>query len=323
MVCSGRRSRESMPAQGILERVAGQAAAESRESVPTQVVWGRACSPLAAESCKSMPEDAAAACSSSNRLSDVSFGSCIPETPSPVSSVSPPDDQGSPHVHPASLPFLPVEPLAVESDATQSFTDSNCRNEAELARVLVGRAAIRKLFPHYGRFNGVVSSFDAKSGLFKIVYEDADEEEMSLSKIVRYLPKLESCMVKEGLDRQSDGLEVAGPKSRETERQPEALCLTQCPITGFPIDAKLLKKLHNSVQVTKGTLINTLRNRLGWAPEVSLCQGVRVRMHCNSRMICRSGGKCAQTRTNAHFRLHDRVICALWFRTPVVLNACD
>ena len=276
-----------MPTQGILERVAGPAAAESRESMPTQGVGGRACSPMTAESCKSMPEDAAAACSSSNRLSDVSFGSCIPETPSPVSSLSPHDDQGSPHVDNTSLPLFPVEPLALaESDATPSFTDSNCRNEAELARALVGHAAIRRLSPNYGRFDGVISGFDAKSGQFKVVYEDGDEEEMSLSKMVRYLPKHNSHSFKEGLDSQSDGLEVAAPECRETERQPEALCLTQCPVTGFPIDAKLLKKLHNSVQVTKGTLINTLRNRLGWAPEVSVGEGVRVRMHYNSMMIC-------------------------------------
>jgi len=238
-----------------------------------------------------MPEDAAA-CSSSNRLSDVSFGSCIPETPSPVSSVSSPDDQGLPHVDATSLPLFPVEPLAfaVESDATPSFTDSNCRNEAELERALVGRAAIRKLIPNYGRFNGVISGFDAKSGLFN---EDGDEEEMSQLEMVRYLPKNNSHSFKEGLDSQSDGLEVAAPESRETERQPEALCLTQCPVTGFPIDAKLLKKLHNSVQVTKGTLINTLRNRLGWAPEVSVGEGERAQTHTFAYTI-ESSARCAR-----------------------------
>ena len=43
--------------------------------------------------------------------------------------------------------------------------------------------------------------------------------------------------------------------------------LKNCPITGLPINAKLLKKLKAAPQVTSSTLRNTLANALGWNSE--------------------------------------------------------
>jgi len=40
--------------------------------------------------------------------------------------------------------------------------------------------------------------------------------------------------------------------------------MLECPITGLPINDKLVKKLKASAQVTIKTLQNTLRNKLGW-----------------------------------------------------------
>ena len=51
------------------------------------------------------------------------------------------------------------------------------------------------------------------------------------------------------------------PKKRKAEGGP----MTECPITGLPINDKLVKKLKSSTQVTKATLANTLKSKLGWA----------------------------------------------------------
>ena len=203
----------------------------------------------------------------STRLSDGSFGSCIPETPSPVSVSSVLDVKSAT----CTQHLFHGEPIAAEGDTSTKRGGRSCMDEAELARGLVGRA-IRKLFPNYGRFVGVISSFDAMSGMFTITYEDEDKEEMSMLKIARYLPKEESRMVREWLASQT----VA--EGRVEERQHEASqCPIECPVTGLPINDKLLNKLRNTVQVTKGTLTNALHNRLGWPPEVCMCVCVCAR----------------------------------------------
>ena len=51
------------------------------------------------------------------------------------------------------------------------------------------------------------------------------------------------------------------PKKRKAEEGP----MTDCPITGLPINDKLVKKLKSSTQVTKATLANTLKSKLGWS----------------------------------------------------------
>ena len=51
-------------------------------------------------------------------------------------------------------------------------------------------------------------------------------------------------------------------KNRKAEAEPAPL--QDCPITGLPINDKLVKKLKVSAQVTKKTLQNTLQNKLGW-----------------------------------------------------------
>ena len=51
------------------------------------------------------------------------------------------------------------------------------------------------------------------------------------------------------------------PKKRKAEGGP----MTECPITGLPINDKLVKKLKSSTQVTKATLANTLKSKLGWS----------------------------------------------------------
>ena len=260
--------------------------------------------------------------SGSNRLSNGSFGSCIPETPSPVSMSSVPPAPDLTSCTETRTQDLFGEPIAAEGDAPTTFVGGSCMDEAELARGLVGRA-IRKLFPSFGRFNGVISSFDAKRGMFTIIYEDEDKEEMSMPNIARYLPKEESRMVKDWLASQT----AAG--SRETERQNKASqCPMQCPVTGLPINGKLLNKLRNSVQVTRGTLTNALRNRLGWPPEVCVCVCVRVCVHartyvrvarmyahlhahlhlyiyiCAHVCLCTCAHACARVRTHMH-SLHD------------------
>ena len=52
-------------------------------------------------------------------------------------------------------------------------------------------------------------------------------------------------------------------KKRKADGQP----LQDCPITGLPINDKLVKKLKGSTMVTKKTLTNTLQNKLGWPPQ--------------------------------------------------------
>ena len=43
--------------------------------------------------------------------------------------------------------------------------------------------------------------------------------------------------------------------------------LRHCPITGLPINDKLMKKLEAAPQVTVSTLRNALQNTLGWTPD--------------------------------------------------------
>ena len=61
-------------------------------------------------------------------------------------------------------------------------------SEQQVADRVVG-TSIRKLFPKYGYFKGVVSSFDEEEGLYFVSYEDGDEEELTLKELAPYLPK--------------------------------------------------------------------------------------------------------------------------------------
>lgn len=53
----------------------------------------------------------------------------------------------------------------------------------------------------------------------------------------------------------------------DLEKNSKTKWLEQCPITGLPIDSRLLKKLEAAPQVTSSTLRNTLQNALGWKNE--------------------------------------------------------
>ena len=53
-------------------------------------------------------------------------------------------------------------------------------------------------------------------------------------------------------------------KERKSGSSDHAVPLTTCPITSLPIDEKLIKKLRVCANVTKTTLQNTLKNKLGW-----------------------------------------------------------
>lgn len=53
----------------------------------------------------------------------------------------------------------------------------------------------------------------------------------------------------------------------DLESKSKTKWLQQCPITGLPIDSRLLKKLEAAPQVTRSTLRNTLQNALGWGNE--------------------------------------------------------
>ena len=53
----------------------------------------------------------------------------------------------------------------------------------------VRRAQREELFPKYGYFKGVVSSYDEEEGLYFVSYEDGDEEELTLKELAPYLPK--------------------------------------------------------------------------------------------------------------------------------------
>ena len=68
-------------------------------------------------------------------------------------------------------------------------------SDQQVAERLVG-SSIRKLFPKYGYFNGVVSSFDAEAELYLVSYEDGDEEELTLKELAPYLPKEMSRLVR-------------------------------------------------------------------------------------------------------------------------------
>ena len=58
----------------------------------------------------------------------------------------------------------------------------------QVAERLLG-TSIRKLFPKYGYFNGVISSFDEEADFYFVRYEDGDEEELTLRELLPYLPK--------------------------------------------------------------------------------------------------------------------------------------
>ncbi|KAF0907387.1 hypothetical protein E2562_015879 [Oryza meyeriana var. granulata] len=51
---------------------------------------------------------------------------------------------------------------------------------------LVGRA-VRKEFPGFGVFDGVVESYDAEAGYFRVMYEDGDSEEVELGEMAGML----------------------------------------------------------------------------------------------------------------------------------------
>ena len=51
---------------------------------------------------------------------------------------------------------------------------------------LVGRA-VRKAFPGFGTYAGVVESYDADAGYFRVLYEDGDSEEVDADEMAEIL----------------------------------------------------------------------------------------------------------------------------------------
>ncbi|XP_073114009.1 DDT domain-containing protein PTM isoform X2 [Elaeis guineensis] len=69
---------------------------------------------------------------------------------------------------------------------------------------LVGRA-VRKRFPGFGIFEGMVESYDPSVGYFKVVYEDGDSEEVDFGEIALMLTEMgESSPLPEGQPRRSN-----------------------------------------------------------------------------------------------------------------------
>ncbi|XP_008787592.2 DDT domain-containing protein PTM [Phoenix dactylifera] len=69
---------------------------------------------------------------------------------------------------------------------------------------LVGRA-VRKRFPGFGIFEGVVESYDPSVGYFKVVYEDGDSEEVDFGEIALMLTEMgESSPLPQGPARRSN-----------------------------------------------------------------------------------------------------------------------
>jgi len=81
-------------------------------------------------------------------------------------------------------------PIAAKGNTSDKNKDKNsCKSSQEIAHKLVGSVRICKLFPRYGYFNGLITSFDSESGLFTICYDDGDKEELTPAKLKPLLPK--------------------------------------------------------------------------------------------------------------------------------------
>jgi hypothetical protein len=75
--------------------------------------------------------------------------------------------------------------------------------EAEVAAQLLG-CEIRKLFPSHGYFTGTVSSFDADSRCFTVVYVDQDRELMPMSALAQHLPRQQALWIRAWLQRSAE-----------------------------------------------------------------------------------------------------------------------
>jgi hypothetical protein len=89
------------------------------------------------------------------------------------------------------------------------------KTAAEVGQMLVG-CSITKLFPKYGYFKGEVESFDAQTGMFAVVYEDNDEEMMTLAQLAHCLPKAHEKLAREylGLPKLVSGQALGGGAGR-------------------------------------------------------------------------------------------------------------
>lgn len=87
---------------------------------------------------------------------------------------------------------------------------------------LVGRT-VRKRFPGFGIFEGLVESYDPSVGYFKVVYEDGDSEEVDFGEIALMLTEMgESSPLLEGQVRRSN--RGRRPKKRR-RREPDRAAL--------------------------------------------------------------------------------------------------
>ncbi|KAJ1292275.1 hypothetical protein BS78_02G379700 [Paspalum vaginatum] len=87
---------------------------------------------------------------------------------------------------------------------------------------LVGRA-VRKAFPGFGTYSGVVESYDADAGYFRVLYEDGDSEEVDADEMARMLvgPAMPQAL------QQTPPRDAAGrrPKKRRRGDDPDGVVL--------------------------------------------------------------------------------------------------
>jgi len=88
------------------------------------------------------------------------------------------------------------------------------KTAAEVGQMLVG-CSISKLFPKYGYFKGEVESFDAQTGMFAVVYEDNDEDMMTLAQLAHCLPKAQEKLAREYLEMVESAARLSLPDMYE------------------------------------------------------------------------------------------------------------
>lgn len=77
---------------------------------------------------------------------------------------------------------------SLEAPSSGALEEGERSGGQQVEERLVG-SRIRKLFPKYGYFNGVITSFDAEKRLYLVNYDDGDQDQLTFKELAPYLKK--------------------------------------------------------------------------------------------------------------------------------------
>lgn len=146
----------------------------------------------------------------------------------------------------------------------------------------VGRT-VKKEFRGYGTFSGTVTSYDASSKFFKVLYEDGDSEELELSELVPLFHQTPKKRRRRGMARARSGNAARGDSKSDFHSKSAASDESSAKVGGnVGFEGSLREFINLNVPVEESVVVN-LRDAVA-------CNGyVRVGFDLNSGMDLNEG----------------------------------